>query len=292
MKAEGTAPTQADIGRAVYADDDESVTTAAAASEDIPRHSHVHRGWALLRKDASRVATAETPRKDQENGNAPLQETNRQSGEARVVTDQLLHQVQHGTRCGRRPRSSAGDGNPSDTAVEEHDWLGTVPGLSEWKDERKAQNLRAENIQIVNKDFESTIRINKNDIADDKLGLINPKIGRLGEKAGLHYGDLLVQALVAGFSASSAFGTAYDGKAYFAADHQDGEGPVQSNTGSNVALSETAYFAARAQMWSLQDEYEHPWVSFPIRSSSVRRTRRPRSRSRRPAWSATVLAPA
>ena len=148
---------------------------------------------------------------------------------------------------------------PSTAAVEHHDWLGTVPGLEEWKDERKMDSLRAENIIIRNKDFASGIRINRNDITDDRLGIVMPKIGRLAEKAGLHYGKLLVDLLVNGFVTTSEFGAAYDGKAFFAADHQDGEdGPVQSNTGAATALSKAAYFGARAQMWTLKDEAGDP----------------------------------
>lgn len=148
---------------------------------------------------------------------------------------------------------------PSTAAVEEHDWLGMVPGLSEWKDERKLDSLRAEGFTIRNKDFASGIRINKNDITDDRLGIVMPKIGMLGSKAALNYGKLLVELLVAGFSVGPEYGAAYDGKAFFAADHQDGEdGPVQSNTGGATALSKTAYFAARAQMWTLTDEHSDP----------------------------------
>ncbi len=147
----------------------------------------------------------------------------------------------------------------SEAAVEEHKWLGMVPGLAEWDDDRRLDNLRAENITIVNKDFANGIRIDKNDITDDRLGIVMPRIGMLGQKAGLHYGQKLIELLVAGFITTSEFGTAYDGKAFFAADHQDGEdGPVQSNTGGATALTKTAYFAARAQMWSLRDEHNDP----------------------------------
>ena len=148
---------------------------------------------------------------------------------------------------------------PSTAAIEHHDWLGMVPGLSEWLDERKLDNLRAENIIIVNKDFASGIRINKNDITDDRLGIVMPKIGMLAGKAGLHYGQLLVELLVAGFTIGDTYGSAYDGKAFFSATHQDGEdGPIQSNTGTGIPLAKAPYFAARAQMWSLQDEHSDP----------------------------------
>lgn len=147
----------------------------------------------------------------------------------------------------------------SSGSSEDLNWLGTVPGLTEWIDQRRISQLRAENITIVNKDFASGFEVNRNDILDDKLGNITPKIAQLSQKAGLHYGQLIVEAMVAGFSAASVFGTAYDGAAFFSAAHQDGgEDPIQSNTAGGAALGSVAYFAARAAMWSLTDNAGDP----------------------------------
>lgn len=147
---------------------------------------------------------------------------------------------------------------PSNAASEQHNWLGTIPGFSEWKDERKVAELRAENIVLVNKDYQNSIKINRNDILDDRLGVVMPRIQGLAKKAGLHYGQLAVEALIAGFSTASEFGTAYDGAAFFSALHQDGSGPTQSNTAAGAALAQASYFAGRASMWSLTDEEGDP----------------------------------
>lgn len=147
---------------------------------------------------------------------------------------------------------------PSDARVEEHDWLGTVPGLQEWLDDRKLNSLRADGFQIRNKDFASGIKIHANDITDDRLGIVMPKIDMLAAKAGLHYGQLIVDALTNGFVTTGPFGTAYDGQAFFSASHKDGDGPTQSNTSGATALSQAAYDAARVAMWSLQDEEGDP----------------------------------
>ena len=146
----------------------------------------------------------------------------------------------------------------SAAASESHNWLGTVPGFSEWFDQRRVSQLRAENITLVNRDYQNAIEIGRNDILDDRLGVVQPRISMLATKAGLHYGQLAVEAMVAGFTAGSEFGTAYDGAAFFSAAHQDGGGPIQSNTAGGAALSNAAYFAARAAMWSLTDEENDP----------------------------------
>jgi len=146
---------------------------------------------------------------------------------------------------------------PSSSAVENHNWLGAVPQLSEWLDQRKIDSLRAESYTLANKNWSSGIQVDMNDIADDRLGIVMPRIDQLGVKAALHYGDLLVQALIAGFTLGGTFGNAYDGLAFFSATHQDGDGPTQSNTSSN-ALTQANYFTAREAMWSLTDERSDP----------------------------------
>ncbi len=142
---------------------------------------------------------------------------------------------------------------PSTTDTEEHDWLNAAPSLTEWVDERKIGKRRLEQIRIKNKDFANGIRLKRNDIVNDRIGVIGVQIDDLAEKAGLHYGDLTVQALIAGFVLDGAFGNAYDGKAFFAVDHEDEAEGAQSNLSAGTALSQIAYDAARATMQGLFD---------------------------------------
>lgn len=142
---------------------------------------------------------------------------------------------------------------PSSTKTEDHDWLGTVPGFEELLDDVKLSNLRAENIRIVNKRWANGVRIDIDDILDDRLQVIGAKLAMLAKKGAVHYGQLIIDALIGGFTTAGTFGAAYDGAAFFSASHQDGEGPVQSNT-SGAALTNANYFLQRAAMWSLTDE--------------------------------------
>ncbi len=71
----------------------------------------------------------------------------------------------------------------STTDIESHKWMGDVPGFEEWKGPRKLGSVRAEKYQILNKDWANGIKVHKNDIADDKLGLYAPRIARLASKA-------------------------------------------------------------------------------------------------------------
>lgn len=99
------------------------------------------------------------------------------------------------------------------------------PMLQEWIGDRQIRNLAASNFQIVNKDYEATVEVDRNDIEDDQLGIYNPIVAELGRAAKQHP-DLLVAKLIQeGFS-----NVCYDGKPFFAVDHPVGGG-VQSNDG-------------------------------------------------------------
>ena len=62
--------------------------------------------------------------------------------------------------------------------------MGKVPRLREWIGDRQIHNLAAHSWTIVNKDWEATIEVDRNDIEDDRLGLYNIQAKQAGESAG------------------------------------------------------------------------------------------------------------
>lgn len=146
---------------------------------------------------------------------------------------------------------------PSSTRENVYPWLGKVPRLREWIGDRQIHNLAAHSWTIVNKDWEATIEVDRNDIEDDTLGVYTPIIQQLGEAAELHPDELIFELLLNGFNTRC-----YDGQYFFDTDHRDGEGPIQSNMGTK-ALSVDSYAAARAQMMSITDEHGRPLGVIP-----------------------------
>jgi phage major head subunit gpT-like protein len=135
---------------------------------------------------------------------------------------------------------------PSTTSKEEYGWLGEIPGMREWLGERFIQNLTAHGFTIKNRDFESTVGVERNAIEDDQYGVYKPLFEMLADSAATFPDTLVFSLFKSGFTK-----TCYDGQYFFDTDHQDGDGPVQSNKGT-AALSVTSYGAARAQMLSLK----------------------------------------
>ena len=72
---------------------------------------------------------------------------------------------------------------PSDSDSEDYGWIGQNPALSEWIDERKPQGLLDYGFRLKNKDYESSISVNRNTIADDKLGQVTIRVRTMGTSA-------------------------------------------------------------------------------------------------------------
>jgi phage major head subunit gpT-like protein len=153
----------------------------------------------------------------------------------------------------------------SDSASEEHTWLGTVPGFTEWLGDRKLGSLRADGFSLKNRKWSNGLRVDRDTIVDDKLGLVRPRIQMLAMKARQHRPQLMVEVLANGFDGADpeiGSGLAYDGAFLFSDSHKDGDGPQQSNLGT-AALDHAAYGAARRQMRKLVDEYGDPLAVTP-----------------------------
>jgi len=113
---------------------------------------------------------------------------------------------------------------PSDTETEVYSWVAEVPGMKEWIDERSLEGLKQFTFNIKNKDWESTIAVDRNSMEDNKLGQIKPRIQDLAMAAKMHPDELVFALLAAGFA-----GTCFDGKYFFATDHPLADGSAQSN---------------------------------------------------------------
>lgn len=130
---------------------------------------------------------------------------------------------------------------PSTSESETYAWLGDIPGMREWIGEREIQNLSGSAYTIKNKDFELTVGVDRNAVEDDKIGLYNPSIQMLGESAALHPDELVYGLLANGFTEKC-----YDGKAFFATDHEVGKNAVSNKITSKLSLE--SYVTARAMM--------------------------------------------
>lgn len=124
----------------------------------------------------------------------------------------------------------------SKSLSEKYSFLGTVPGLREFKSERIPGTLSGFNYEITNKKWESTLDVDRDVIEDDNTGQIMLAVTGLATKAAKHYTILTAKAFE--LAASTAI---YDGQNFFDADHTTGSnylGTAKSLDATNVAAAE------------------------------------------------------
>lgn len=149
---------------------------------------------------------------------------------------------------------------PSSTLIETYAWFGTVPKMREWIGERQLSGLSNVNYSITNKDWESTLEVERNAIEDDRLGIITPRISQLALEGVRTQEELVVTTLEGGSAA-----LAYDGQFFFDTDHVTPGATYQTNqsnklTGSGVTLAALLvdYAAAVAAMRNFKDDQGRP----------------------------------
>lgn len=136
---------------------------------------------------------------------------------------------------------------PSTTRMNTYGWLGDFPTMREWIGEREAKNLSEKTYDIVNKPFEMTVSVNRNDIEDDNLGIYTINMEQMGQAAAEHPDLLVLGMLPKGFTEKC-----YDGLSFFHGEHKVGD-YVYCNKGT-AKLSAKSYAAARAAMMEIRNE--------------------------------------
>lgn len=120
--------------------------------------------------------------------------------------------------------------SPSTGRAEVYPRLDMLKGMREWIGDRAVQSLTNATFQIVNKDFEETIGIARNDIEDDRLNLLAPIAQQLGLNAA-RLPDLLVAALLKAAHTTLC----YDGQNFCDTAHPSFDAAGAATTVANFA---------------------------------------------------------
>ncbi len=136
--------------------------------------------------------------------------------------------------------------------VQKYSWLGAVPGMREFIDERRPSGMSAQTVSIEDKTFESTIAVDRKAIEDDQLELIRLRIRDLALRVSAHRQQIVIEALAGGFAA-----TGYDGQPVFSAAHPTVGASTHSNR-TTEALSAAALATGIERMMTVPDDQGIP----------------------------------
>lgn len=117
----------------------------------------------------------------------------------------------------------------STSKSETYGWLGKFPKMREWVGDRVIKDMEAFGYTIVNKDFEATVGVDRNDIEDDNLGVYAPLFAEMGHSAAQQPDDLVFSLLKAGGTT-----TCYDGQYFFDTDHPSFDETGAATVASNI----------------------------------------------------------
>lgn len=114
------------------------------------------------------------------------------------------------------------------SASNTYGWLGQFPKLQEWTGSRVFRDMKEFGYTIVNRKFESSVKIARTDFEDDNLGVYNPLFQEMGYAAATHPDEIIFGLLRDGRTNLCS-----DGKPFFSAAHQvfpnvDGTGTAQT----------------------------------------------------------------
>lgn len=125
--------------------------------------------------------------------------------------------------------------SPSNSGQEIYPWLGSFPKMREWVDEKQIKNLKAHSYTLVNKPFEATIELRRENIEDDSVGILSPQVKAMAWAAKAFPDDMVFDLLNNGFT-----NKCYDGAAFFSASHKVGSGTVSNTSADNLACDTQA----------------------------------------------------
>lgn len=117
-----------------------------------------------------------------------------------------------------------------------YSWMGHIPGFREWfkYQSRVIRNVKTYNYIVPNREFEDTISVHANDIADNNLNQFAPIAKNMGALGKLVPDELTFELLNNGFTTTKT----YDDKTWFADDHTIGLSTIDNKR--TAVLSETS----------------------------------------------------
>jgi phage major head subunit gpT-like protein len=136
--------------------------------------------------------------------------------------------------------------------IVKHTWIGDLPRMRQWADERQIEWLSAGQYALENLDYEVTVGIDRDDLRYDKIGLVKPAILNLAEQAAKQPWIALMQAFIDGFTNLCS-----DGRALFSDSHPSGDNLTTDQ------FDTAAYKALRIQMMAQADSRSNRLGVYP-----------------------------
>uniref|UniRef100_UPI0019685FFD Mu-like prophage major head subunit gpT family protein n=1 Tax=Helicobacter suis TaxID=104628 RepID=UPI0019685FFD len=132
------------------------------------------------------------------------------------------------------------------TMTVEYRWLATLPSMREWTGERTLKNIEGYGYTITKKNWESTIKVDRDIIKYDSLGIVGAQVAGMADLIIDHYNAMV-------FGLFNTNSNCYDGVNFFHDQHPTGTNKHASNKGSHN-LDQQGLLESRTAMMCYQNE--------------------------------------
>jgi phage major head subunit gpT-like protein len=129
-------------------------------------------------------------------------------------------------------------------------WLADFPAMKEWVNDRDLKDLSAHKYTISKKDWEASVTVSRDDILFDNLGFVKPRVTDLAHVSVEHYNSYIGSLITTN-------GTCFDGKNFFAANH-DVDGTSHSNT-TDFKFTSANLMTVYSEMLNRKNENGNPY---------------------------------
>ena len=103
---------------------------------------------------------------------------------------------------------------PSSTKENTYGWLGQFPGFREWIGDRVHKSMAEHGYSLINKHYESSVSVKRDDIEDDNIGVYAPLFSEMGRATAVFPDELVFNLLK-----TAETELCYDGQPFFDTDH-------------------------------------------------------------------------
>jgi phage major head subunit gpT-like protein len=133
--------------------------------------------------------------------------------------------------------------------TETYGWLGQLPAVREWTDERIPKGLSEYGYTIRNKKWEVSVKVDAETLEDEQYGQVKQRVAAMPGQVAKHQNQLVYTQLEAGSSTAC-----YDGANFFSASHSEGNSGTQSNLLTTLPLTVANYATAKAAQSVFKDD--------------------------------------
>ena len=138
---------------------------------------------------------------------------------------------------------------PSEGKDEKYGFLGDIPAVTEWIGDKNAGHIKDHDYTLTNKNYEVSINIDRNEINDDRMGILRPRIAQMVSAMQQHKWNLVLAQITAGTT-----NLAYDAAAFFATHADPTVDNLLGGTSSTLATIKTDIYSAKAAMLEFQSD--------------------------------------